>query len=514
MAKSYATDKQINDTMLKLATLDNRLLKGSAIINDSYTNPLLNLGYNTSDPLNTTTYVPNNKLTWDFLQINQIERAEPLFRKIVDYKASALLKGIDIKCVDLTNEQINIIQNRLTDNYEGLYNFIYQAIFYGGGAGMILFRGDTEEDYLKPLDVSKIESDSFLGIKPLERWTGVFPDNKRIDEVGKDGIDDPTELGMPLYYKVYFGGVKSKSYKVHCSRLLIYNTGHLPYIQKQMEQFWGTSEVELLWDSYNRYITGINAVINMMIISNTRVIKMDDTDGSAQMTDRAIQRLQNKYKLMKASLNFSNILVLDKEDEYEQSSVPLNDVPNVLKQLRLDFASSAGVPPSILFPDSFENAQDDDNIHQPIKNKQRLMMKSIYYKLIKIICKNDLGIEMPKTLSISFKNIRSTTDKDQAEILDKCSRALIDVYKTGAMDTETFIRSLSEINDNVSDIFDNYKEAFIKENGKVTYTERQIELAKALNKPLDSEMEETNGGNNQELLQKPTPKVEVGELAN
>ena len=141
-------------------------------------------------------------------------------------------------------------------------------------------------------------------------------------------------------------------------------------------------------------------------------------------------------------------------------------------------------------------------------------MKSIYYKLIKIICKNDLGIEMPKTLSISFKNIRSTTDKDQAEILDKCSRALIDVYKTGAMDTETFIRSLSEINDNVSDIFDNYKEAFIKENGKVTYTERQIELAKALNKPLDSEMKETNGGNNQELLQKPTPKVEVGELAN
>lgn len=506
MAKDIlATKEQINEFHKVVGTLDSRLIK------DSYSNSAINLGYNTSSPLDATTYLPNNRLTWDFLQINQIERSEPLFRKIVDYKASALLNGIDIKSIDLSNDDIKVLQNELSNHYKSLYDFIYQAIFYGGGAGMLIFRGDTEEDYLKPLNIKDIKPNSFLGIKPLERWTGIFPDSKRIDEVGKNGIDDPAMIGQPLYYKVSFGGLKGKRYKVHASRLLLFNTGHLPYVQKQMEQFWGVSEVELLWESYNRYITAINATINMLIISNTRVVKMEDTDGSAQITQRALQRLQSKFELMKQALNFSNILVLDKEDDYEYQSVSLADLPDLLKQIRMDFCASAGVPASYIFADSFENSQDNDNINQPIKNTQKLFMTPIYLKLLKVICKSVLEKELPNT-AIAFKNIKVSSEKEKAEILYKGANALIEVYKTGAMDTETFIRSLSEIDDNISDIFDNYKEDFIKSQGSTTYIEKQIELAKALNKPMDSDIAETNGGNNQKLLEKPTPKVKVGEM--
>ena len=513
MAKEkLASQEELQAFKNVVGSLDNRLIRDNKIaINDSYSNPMVNMGFNTSSPLEATKYVPNNRLTWDFLQINQIERSEPLFRKIVDYKASALLNGIDIKSIELSNDDIKVLQNELAVHYKSLYDFIYQAIFYGGGAGMLIFRGDTEEDYLQPLDISKIEKGSFLGIKPLERWTGIFPDSKRIDEVGKDGIDDPAMIGQPLYYKVSFGGMKAKRYKVHASRLLLFNTGHLPYVQKQMEQFWGVSEVELLWESYNRYITAINATINMLIISNTRIVKMEDTEGSAQITQRALQRLQSKFELMKQSLNFSNILVLDKEDEYEYQSASLADLPDLLKQIRMDFCASAGVPASYIFADSFENSQDNDNINKPIKNTQKLFMTPIYLKLLKVLSQSALGKELPQTY-VAFKNIKVSSENEKAEILNKGANALIEVYKTGAMDTETFIRSLSEIDDNISDIFDNYKEEFIKSNGSVTYTERQIALARALNKPLDSEIAETNGGNNQKLLEKPTPKVSVGEM--
>lgn len=479
-------------------------------VDDAYTNPMLNMGYGTASQMNSTKYVPNYKQTWDFMTINSIERSEPLFRKIVDYKASALLNGIDITTQELTNEETKLILVELKKVYKSMYDFIYQAIFYGGGAGMLIFRGDDEEEYMKPLDLTKIKKDSFLGIKPLERWYDIVPCTKKIDELGKDGIDDPSMLGFPLYYDVKFGGKNSKSYRVHTSRLLFYNTGHLPYIQKNVEQFWGVSEVEILWDTYNRYITAINAVINMFIISNTRVLKMEDTTGSAQMTERAMANLKSKFELMKESLNFSNILVIDKEDDFEYANANLGGVPEVLKQIRQDFCSSAQVPSSYIFSDSFESAQDGEQIHKPIKNNQKLYIEPMYRKLIAIICKSALGREMPKNIEITFSNIKEISDKDRADIISKIASALIEVYKVGAMDTETFIRSLSEINSNPSDVFDNYSEQFIKENADVTYIERQIALARALNKPDDAKLSETNGGNNNELLKKPTPRVDVG----
>ena len=60
------------------------------------------------------------------------------------------------------------------------------------------------------------------------------------------------DLGKPKYYYVSLSGNTEKRYKVHYSRLLLFNTGVISYVDTRMQQFWGISEVERLWDALNR----------------------------------------------------------------------------------------------------------------------------------------------------------------------------------------------------------------------------------------------------------------------
>lgn len=503
-----ATEKEIKELMDTYKGIDKRFVA----VNDAYSNPQLNLGFGTKDNMQATTFVPNHK-TWNWLEINQIERSEPLFIKIVDYFASGYVNGGDITSVNLNNEEIKVIQSKLEEIKVGLYETYYQSIFYGGGAGLLIFANETkDEDFLKPLDIKKVKKNSFLGIKPLERWQGIFPDMMtRVETIGKDGIYDPSELGQPLYYKVrlYEVGGITKEVKVHRSRLIIHNPIYLPYIQKQIERYWSSSIVESLYDSYSIYLTERNAVANMLINSNTRILKMEDTTGSAELTKRATENLKMKFKLMSESLNFSNMVVVDKEDDLELLTCNFANIPDILKKASYDLANSAGVPPSVLFGEGFDNVQESENSHRVLKNRQELHIKKDYMKLIKIICKSSLGKDMPTDLKFTFNNICKINDKDKASIIADATNSLTQVYKSGAMDTETYIRSLTEINSNINDIFDNYKEEFVEREGGKTYTERQIEIAYALNKPTDANVKETFSANNKDLLENKMPKVDV-----
>lgn len=478
----------------KTYTVDEALRR---IYGDSYSNTQLNMGYGSRSLLEGTSYKPNNSLTWDCNRIMQMERSEPLLRRCVEYKASSILGGIDISSKDITSDEIKKIQVELDKLYRPLYDFIYQAIFFGGGACMFIFKGDfnpeNESRLLEPLDISKVKKGDFLGLKPLERWFSCIPDTTiLIDTLGEStGIYEPELLGEPLYFNVSFGG--SKKYRVHRSRLLIYNTGHLPRLQKQIEQYWSVSFVELIYDALNRYNTAINAVINMFIINNSRIIYIDESTDTAMLTDKSIDAMKAKLKLMSAGLSFSNILFLSKDDKYEVQSTNLTNVAEILKNIRLDFCASVPIPISQLFDDGVNDTQTTENAHKNIKDIQTYSANGYYLKLIPIIYQNLYGKKCPD-FDISFNPIRKTNDKEQADITQKMTSSVVEVFKSGAMNIETFVRALSEICNNPSDIYNNYDEKFLKENGQLTYNDIQVRLASALNKKSDTAIKEKEGG--------------------
>ena len=483
-------------------------------LGDSFQNDTLNIGYGSGSQINASRYVPNNQLTWDVNRIMQMERGQPLLRKCVEYVASGMLGGFDINAPNIENDKIRALQGAIENLRQPLHDFIYQSRFYGGGACLLVFKGDlvdgNEEELLKPLDITKIKKGSFLGLKPLERWFGVNPTGVLVDSLGKEsGITDPFLLGEPLYFDVSFGGKSSKKWRVHRTRLLIYNTGKLPYIQKQIEQYWGVSIVEHLYEPLTRYNVAINAVINMFIISSLRIVYTDALSETAELTDRAIDTLQNKFRLMNAGLNYSNMLFLSNEDKVELQTNNMAGISDILRQIKIDFCACAEIPPNSLFSDGLQNVEILESAHKNIKDNQNYFMLKWYKSLIPILYRNLYGEDCPD-FSIYFHPIKENTAKENADIIEKVSGSLLEVYKSGVMDDETFIRSLNEVISNTSDVFNNFNEEDIKKGKGKTYTDKQIEVARALNKGSDSVSKENYGGIHEE--KKPTPRVEGANL--
>ena len=476
--------------------------------NDSYSNLLANLGVGSNSSLEGTNYVYNKKITWNFEIINQMEREQPLLRKIIDYQVSALLNGIDIVSNDISSDKIKVISEKLQDLYPSLYEFIFQAKFYGGGAGMLIFSGDTESDYARPLDISKLGNKRFLGIKALERWIGINPTGDLIDELRPD--DDANMIGMPEYYNVKFGGKRSKTYKVHYTRLLVYNTGVLSYVMKRMEQFWGVSIIERIFDPLNRYNTILNTIADKMLIASQRVIYIDESIGNAENDAYVREVIENKLRAMANGLKFSNVLFLDGDDKFEYYNTSMQGDAEILKQMAIDLCASAPAPYSAIFDDGFNDAQSTENAHRYIKNEQELFIRKFYTKLIKIIY-HELYNEEAPSFKVQFKSIRLISEKDKADIISKSTSSIVELYKANIMNKEIAIKSLIEVTDNINDIYNNFTQDYIDAKGKITYNEEQKELAIALNKTKDptfAQKEQFGGENNDK---KPTAKAKVGE---
>lgn len=515
-----------NEQKIELQNKINNLFSSNNLVLDSFSNPKLSLGYGTDDPTQSSQYLPNNRLTWDVNRIMQVEREQPIFRKILNFKASLSLSGIDINSKDLNSEQIRIIKEKLDELYDKLYKLIYQGESFGGSAALICIKGQmSEKELMKPLNIDTINPGDFLGLKVLERWFSCNPTGNLIESINDNGIDDPDLLGEPLYFKVRLGGKGTKSYKVHRSRLLIYNTGVLPELQKRIENYWGVSCLERVWDPLNRYNIVIGAVVNMFLISCTRVLRIDMDTDTAELSEQALNKVTNKLNLMSKALNFSNLLILGENDDFAYESVPMSNVNEVVRRVALDLASSSGCTMSYLFDDGVNDTQTTENAYGEIKTIQKLYMRPIYKTLIKCIIKNEFGsvkdengVNKMPNFTITFNKLREINDKDVAEVVYKMVMAIVEVFKSGGMDKETFIKSLSEIMQNNNDIFLNYDETYIKEHGKETYNSDQIELAKALNQAKAKEenkekQEKTDktvfGGEKNE--EKPSPNVIVSE---
>lgn len=476
-------------------------------IQDSYSNILAGIGVGSNSKLQGTRYVYNKNITWNFEQLFQLQREQPLIRKIIDYQVSSMLKGIDIVSNEITSEELKAINEKLSNLYSSMYNFLFQAKIFGGGAGMLMFEGDNPNTWKQPLDI-KSNTKKFIGIKPLERWFGVNPTNDLIDVLNEKETLDPQNLGKPRFYNVSFGGSKSKSYKVHFSRLLIYNTGSLSYVQERMEQFWGVSLLERIYDPLNRYNTILNAIANKYLIASQRVVKIDETIGYAENDETVREMIKNKLSAMADGLQTSNVLFLDKDDEFQYETVSMSGDSEILKQMAIDLCASAPAPYSSIFDDGFNDAQATENSHRFVKNEQELFIRNYYNKLIKIIYKELFKKEAP-TFKIQFKSIREISEKDKADIVYKSTQSIVELYKANIMNKEIAIKSLTEVTDNINDIFNNFDADFLEKYGKLTYNEEQIKLAFALNKSNSDQTKEKFGGENKE--KKPTPRPKVGE---
>lgn len=108
-----AKNKVVMATPEQQAEIKNLL---QSVIGDEFFSGLLNQNVYT-DPMNSEEFRTERNITWNVTNIMNIERAEPIFRRILNYKASMPLKGIDINSKNIDSEKLEQIQIELDKLY-------------------------------------------------------------------------------------------------------------------------------------------------------------------------------------------------------------------------------------------------------------------------------------------------------------------------------------------------------------------------------------------------------------
>ena len=493
---------------------------GSSVkrIGDVFSNPSLDLGVGTTDPTMEGLYPQARTLTWNLMRIESVMRADPFFTRALEWRAAApLMNGIDISSDKIEPKEIESFKKKLRKKlFPAVREHFFETDAFGWSGLLILIDGQMNPGKLKtPLNPKDIKKGKLLGVKPLTRWYQINPNHQKlITRVGKDGIDDPRLLGTPLYYNVSFDGDRANYMEVHRSRLIITPRNRLSYIEKKVEHYGGTSLLEQCFESLTRYHSLIAQVHRILQKTVIPILQMEGMGISGLQNSAALKELERKIEMIRQNLSSHNMLVIGDEDKLEFVEAQLNNIDGMIKEAKIQLSASMNTPRSELFLE--EGGEEDIKYYYSfIRERQEFQLEPLFDALIPLYYLSEYGEEMPD-YTLKFKPLENPSSKEMAEARKMNVETLDILYKSDVYDLKSYQDTLADIDNNPTDIFRNLTEdyrKYIEKEGTVTHSQRQVELAMALNKAEgDMSREKIEGkvsGGNPKNTKKPTPDLNI-----
>lgn len=417
---------------------------------DAFQNVLARLGAGTPNLIESTDY-PMTRLTQNFQLLNSLYRSHWIIRKIIDCPAEDMVKNwIDINTqMDPDDiERFERLQRR-TRVKRDILQCLKWSRLYGGAAAVIIIEG--HENMLdQPLDYDSIMPNSFKGLIPSDRWTGITP--------GADMITDVTnpDFGLPEYYE---WATDEFSVKVHHSRILRFTGRDLTTIERYTEQQWGISEVELLFDELKKRDNTSFNIAQLVFLANLRVLKMGDLGELLAIGNEDNQKdLYNTIQAQNWLMNNMGMYLLNKEDDFQTHQYSFAGLNDIYESFMLDIAGAAEMPVTKIFGRSPQGMNatgdgDKDNYYNTIEQKQTAQLEPALDKLLPIMYVSEFGA-VPEDLDYSFNPIETPSEDKLAEIVDKKSSSIINVYSAGLISRKVGLKELRQLG-NTTGMFTN-----------------------------------------------------------
>lgn len=500
---------------------------------DAVNNVPQNWGSGTNDlTYNGLGQVSRRGLSWQIPKQDSIMRDIPYFEKASSWKATmALRNGVDLNTKDDTTDDLLDIQNDISSLFSELHATIKLGDFYGGSGALLYVKGTNEKnDYATPLNINKIKKGEFLGIKPLTRLYQIHPDlsSGLVTKIGDDvGIYDASEIGQPLYYMVNISGdreANQKYFRVHRSRLLIYSSMELSWVEKRIEMYFGPSLLERSYSDFARYESMLAQINKLAQRSNIPILNVQNLPQASLNGQRFAEFVTARIKGINFSASSGNMILLgDKEKEqFKFESATFSEITNILKHYRENLSASLEAPTGVLFND---NSEDDiEKYLTKVREIQERVVRKWFRKLIPILYKNRFGKQL-KDFTFKFKSLEVPTEKEKADKLKAVVETLDILYNSNVIDVSSYQRMLMASQDNVSDIPNEITKEYIdyitkeSENGNpVNKIRLDVELATALNHAMgqdgqynqsQSAQEGESKGGDPKKTKKPTVKVPI-----
>lgn len=441
MTKRVSIKQQVRRTKSEDAKARKAWTKsGSGKTADSFQNFQALMGIGTDNVTSGGTY-GFNPITRIRTLLEWIHRGSWLGGVAVDVVADDMTRaGVTIKGKLDPDDREAIEESINTMNIWGQVSDVVKwSRLYGGALGVYMIKG---QDMSTPLRIETVGKDQFKGLLVLDRWMVEPSMGDIIQELGPN-------IGLPKYYYVTTTAPYLREARIHYSRVIRLDGIRMTYWQRQMENLWGISVLERLYDRMLAYDSATTGVAQLIYKSYLRTYRIKDLREIISAGGESLNGLVKYIDMMRRFQSIEGVTLLDADDEFEGLvHNAFGGLAEALLQIAQQVAGSLGIPLVRLLGQSpgglgssgeSEIRQYFDSILQQQNKDLRVAMVLIYR-----MTAQSLGIKLPKGFGLEFNPLWQLTDTEKVEIASKAATMVKEMEEAGITDRQTNLKELRQ----------------------------------------------------------------------
>jgi phage-related protein (TIGR01555 family) len=408
---------------------------------DSLQNFAANLGIGTDTLASASTY-GFNPITRIRTLLEWIHRGSWLGGVAIDLVAEDMTRaGVDIRG-DVDPDDIEHLE-RAADTYhiwQEVSSTVKWSRLYGGAICVMLIDG---QDMSTPLKLETVGKGQFKGLLTLDRWMVDPSLNDLVTEYGP-------YLGLPKYYTVLATAPAIIKKKIHYTRCLRLEGIQLSYWQRVMENLWGLSVIERLYDRMVGFDSATQGMAQLIYKAYLRVYKISKMREVIAAGGQGQANLVAFVDFMRRFQSTEGITLIDAEDDLAAMAQPsFSGLADAMIQLGQQLGGALQMPLTRLFGQSpvgmNATGENDlrtwyDHIKQEQNQKLRVPLTTIY----RCMAQSE-GIKLPEGFTLDFRSLWVLSDEAKSTIATADTNAAVAGYNAGPISDRTFLMELRQL---------------------------------------------------------------------
>lgn len=407
---------------------------------DSFQNFLTGTGMGTDNVLSASTY-GFNPITRNRILLEWIHRGSWLGGVAVDVVAEDMTRmGVDLRG-ELTPEQTEQIEQAATrlNLWPQIADTVRWSRLYGGCIAVMLIDGQKTDT---PLRVETVGRGQFKGLLVLDRW--------QVEPSLNDLVTEPGPyMGLPKYYTVVADAPALPRMRIHYSRCLRLEGIHLPFQQRMMENLWGISVLERLYDRMVAFDSGTTGASQLLYKVYLRTYRIEGLRQIVAAGGQAEQNLIKFVDMMRRFQTNEGITLLDGKDEVGVMAQPsFAGISDTLVQLGQQISGSLQIPLVRLFGQSpvGMNATGESDLrmyYDGIKQQQQKDLNVPVTTMYVVLARSE-GIKLPASFALDFRSLWVLSDEQKSGIATADANSVNTTYNSGIISQKTALKELRQ----------------------------------------------------------------------
>lgn len=368
---------------------------------DSLQNLVTGLG-TSKDKMTGTTHVFNEL---DKVALENAYRSDWIARKVVAIPAQDATRewrswqsdNKDIEAIESLEKELKLQQK--------VKSAMTKARLYGGAA--LLLGVNDGNPASEPLNVENVGKEALKFIHVVSRWD--------LTAGEMDWNIDSPNYAQPSYYTRAGGDSMAR---IHPTRVVRFIGNEAPDVT--VTQGWGDSCLQAVNDAI--IAAGMTTAAGAQLLHELKMDIVKIPELTASMSNKQYaQRLTDRFGLANVTKSLYNIMLLDKEEDWNRITASLTGLPDTLAMYLMIVSGAADIPATRFLSQSPKGLNatgesDMRNHYDNIRSEQQTTVRPSLSVMDEVLIRSSLGTFKPGDIVYEWNPLWQMDDQQQATI--------------------------------------------------------------------------------------------------